>query len=326
MTTIKDIAKKAGVSTATVSRIINGKGEASSETIERVMQIISETNYRPNRLAKTLSQKSSNIVAVMVPNLDNPFFGELITEIGSEAAKNDIQLLICDTGDSRQKVEMFLESIINNYAFGAIICTLHVTADDLQYLEEHGVNTVTTDRSFLEHPYSAVDIDQKNGGYLATQHLIERGAKNIIFLSGKKEDLLNVEREEGYLAALKNANLSFSYVLYGDYSLESGYQVIKSCLEENREIDGIWAANDLMAIGAMRACRDLQKDIPGEIKIVGNDNLKLCSYLTPKLTSLSQNKTQIGQAVINELISLKNRKSISKKIMIQPELIVRETT
>lgn len=326
MTTIKDIAKRAGVSTATVSRIINGKGEASTDTIQRVMQIISETNYHPNKLAKTLSQKSSNIIAVMVPNLINPFFGELITAIDTEAEKHGIQLLICNTNDSRKKVEHFLESIINNYAFGAIICTLQVTANDLAFLENHGVHTVTTDRTFLDHPYSAVDIDQKNGAYLATQHLIEHGAQKIIFLSGPENDLLCIERKHGYLEALKTFNISFSNVLYGDFSLESGYKLVKSYLANHNEIDGIWAANDLMAIGAMRACRELQIDIPQNVKIVGNDNLRIGSYLSPKLTSLSQNKAKVSKAVINELISLKEKKTISKKIMLQPELIVRETT
>lgn len=326
MTTIKDIAKKAGVSTATVSRIINGKGEASADTIQKVKQIISETNYRPNKLAKTLSQKSSNIIAIMVPNLTNPFFGELITAIDKEAAKHNIQLLICNTNDDRKKVEQFLESIINNYAFGAIICTLQVTASDLTYLENHGVHTVTIDRTFMEHPYSAVDIDQKNGAYLATQHLIEQGAKKILFLSGPENDLLCVERKRGYLEALRNFNISFSEILYGDFSLESGYHLIKTYLMNHNEIDGIWATNDLMAIGAMRACKEMQIDIPEKMKIVGNDNLKIGSYISPRLTSLSQNKKKVSEAVIEELISLKDKKTLSKKIIFQPELIVRETT
>lgn len=327
MTTIKDIAKIAGVSSATVSRIINGKGEASQETINRIMKLVSDLNYKPNRLAKTLSQRSSNIIAVMLPNLVNPYFGELLRAIDTEATNHNFQLLICNTNDCRKKVEQFLDSIINNYAFGAIICTLQVTLEDLKQLEKAGVHTVTIDRSSFEHPYSAVNIDQEKGSYIATEFLIKKGARNIIFISGPEYDSLSPERETGYKRALKKYGLSAEpVILRGTFSLESGYQLTHNYIKEKKPFDAIFASNDLMAIGAMRACRDFKLSVPDKVKIIGNDNLTIDEYLLPKLTSLSQNKKLVGKTVIEELLSLKDEKVLPRKILIQPRIIVRETT
>lgn len=316
----------AGVSTATVSRIINGKGEAAQETIDRVMQLVKELNYQPNRIAQSLSQRKSNLIAIMVPNLKNPFFGELVTSIEEEATKRGLQILLCNSNDSREKVEYYLDSIADNYAFGAIICTLQVTAKDLENLEKRGVHTVTIDRSFFNHPYSAVNIDQLNGAFMATNHLIDNGAKKVLFLSGPEGDLLSLEREKGYHMALKASGILDSTVVHGDFSLNSGYELIHKIFEKRNDIDGIYAANDLMAIGAMRACKDLKYTVPLDIKIVGNDNLSIGEFIEPRLTSLSQENSKVSELVITELLSLRNEKTSPQKAVLQPSLIIRETT
>lgn len=326
MATIKDIAKMAGVSTATVSRIINGKGEAKQETIDRVMTLVKEVGYQPNRLAKSLSQGSSDLIAIMVPNLKNPFFGEIVTAIEMEATKYNLQILLCDTNDSREKVEYFLETIADNYAFGAVICTLQVTENDLDKLENKGVHTVTIDRSFFNHPYSAVNIDQLSGAFIATKHLIDSGAKKIVYLSGPKGDLLTSEREKGYNLALNVNNLNYSKVVHSDFTLSGGYQIMKNLLENEPEVDGVYVSNDLMAIGTIRACKDINKSIPRDIKVVGNDNLEIDDFIEPRLTSLSQENEKVSQLIIEEFLALREGERMPKKEVIQPSLIVRETT
>lgn len=326
MATIKDIANMAGVSTATVSRIINGKGEAKKETIDRVLQLVKELNYQPNRLAQSLSQGKSNLIAIMVPNLKNPFFGELITAIELEATKKGLQILLCDTNDSREKVEYFLDTIADNYAFGAVICTLQVTEKDLEILENRGVHTITVDRSYFNHPYSAINVDQLNGAFVATSHLLAKGAKKIVFLSGPDDDLLSLEREKGYKLALQINSIDYNYVVHGDFSLESGYDLVKDILTKDPKVDGFYISNDLMAIGALRACKDLGYIVPTQVKIVGNDNLAIGEFIEPRLTSLSQENEDVSRLIIEELLSLKNDKTSPKKVAIQPNLVLRETT
>ena len=326
MATIKDIAKMAGVSTATVSRIINGKGEAKKETIERVMKLVDELDYQPNRLAKSLSQGKSDLIGIMVPNLKNPFFGELVTCIEETATKYGLQILLCDTNDSREKVEYFLDAIADNYAFGAVICTLQVTEKDLEKLQNRGVHTVTVDRSYFNHAYSSVNINQLNGAFLATNHLIDAGARDILFVTGPDDDVLSIEREKGYRMALKSRKLAENHILYGDYSLESGFKLMKKAIREFAKIDGVYAANDLMAIGALRACLDLNISVPEEIKIIGNDNLMIDDYIEPKLTSISQKNEVVSELVIKELLALRNDNAKPKKQMLEPTLVIRKTT
>jgi len=326
MATIKDIAKMAGVSTATVSRIINGKGEAKPETIERVLKLVEELNYQPNKMAQSLKRRATNLIAVMVPNLKNPFFGELVTAIETEAEKFGLQVFLCDTNDSREKVEYFLDTIADNYCLGAIICTLQVTINDLETLEKRGVRTITIDRSYFHHPYSAINIDQLNGAYMATHHLIERGAEKIVFLSGPQEDALSVEREKGYLMALTSHNLSFSQVLNGDYTLQKGYEIIDDLFHQKQHFDGIFASNDLMAIGALRACKDNNKAVPKKIKIIGNDDLTLDNFIEPRLTTMSQEKEKVSAAIIKELFNIKQKEKQPQKLVFPPRLVLRETT
>lgn len=326
MTKLSDIAKLAGVSTATVSRIINGKGEASPETIRRVMEVVKELNYQPNKLAKSLSQRSSDILAVLLPNLVNPFFGELVTAIDEEATSLGIQLLVCNTNDCREKVEQAIDSIIDHYAFGAVISSMYVMPEDLSRLEKAGVHTVTIDRSFFEHPYSAISIDQENGFYMATRFLVDRGCKNIALISGLKSLNLTAFRENGYRQAIKNSHLGSPIILQGDFSMQSGYRATKEYLSGNNKLDGILASNDLMAIGAMRACMQFGLSIPQKVKIIGNDNLMLDEYVQPPLTSLSQKNEEVSKAVLEELVALKFKESLPKKIIFQSELIVREST
>lgn len=326
MTTIKDIAKKAGVSAATVSRIINGKGEAKPETIDLVTKIVAETGYKPNKIAQSLRQRKSNLIAVLVPNLDNPFYGEIVKAIEHEAQEHGLNVYLCNTDDSRAKVEYFLENVVDNYVYGAVICTLQVTADDLSFLEKNGVHTVTVDRAYFEHPFSAINIDQLNGAFIATRHLIERGARKIIFICGPKDEKMSTERTKGYHLALQSQDLEFNKVFYGNYTLSSGYKIVENIVEKGWDFDGIHVSNDLMAFGALRCCLDNGINVPSRVKIVGNDDLELDDYSNPRLTSLSQLNEKVGKALVNELIHLQNKTYEPKKIVISPELIVRETT
>ncbi|MGX7349219.1 LacI family DNA-binding transcriptional regulator [Dolosicoccus paucivorans] len=321
MVTLKDIAKMAGVSTATVSRIINGKGEAKPETIDRVLKLVKELNYQPNRMAQTLSQKKSDLIAIMVPNLSNPFFGELVSAIETEATKNGLEILLCDTNDSREKVEYFLKAIADQYALGAVICTLQVTENDLSFLADRGVRPVTVDRSYFSHTYSAINVDQMNGAFVATSHLIATGAKHITFISGP-DDSLSAERIKGYQLALDINQLDDGHIVFGDYTLDSGYQLTQELLTKPREMDGIFAANDLMALGAIRAIKDMGYRVPEDIKVVGNDDLMIDRFIDPRLTSLSQENKQVSQLVIEELTKAKK----PGKHIIHPQLMIREST
>lgn len=326
MTTLRDIAKMAGVSTATVSRIINGKGEASEETIKKVLALVEEYQYRPNRTAKSLSQKTSNTIAILISNLVNPFFAELVTRIDEVASKHNLQILICNTNDQRSKVEQAIETIIDYYAFGVIVICTQVELEDLNRLETVGIHTITLDRATTEHPYSAITVNQEKSFFEATAYLAQQNCQNILLLSGLQELEITKHRINGFLAATQQYKVKNSHILEGDFTSDTAYQLVQSFLEEYPQIDGILAANDLMALGAMRACRKTGKAIPSDVKIIGNDNLSLDQYLETPLTSISQKRTLTSHKVIEHLLQLKNGYKKKEKIVLDAKLIIRNSS
>lgn len=326
MATIKDVAKKAGVSTATVSRIINGKGEASVETIQRVNKIIKELDYKPSSIAKSLSKKESDLIALLIPNIDNPFFGELVNAIETTANKKGYHIYLCNSQDDRDKVRYYIDTMIDQYVAGAIFSTLFVTQDDLKRLEQNRIHTITIDRSQFDHPYSSVTVDHKKGGYLATNHLIQQGCKKILFLSGPKDESSSQQRYQGYCDAIKKAGLEFEKVIYGDFNIESGYSEVDKYLLKKQDIDGIFCSNDAMALGAISACSQNGIQVPKDIEVVGYDNILFSKFSNPKLTTINQSMSKIGTIVIDELDRLiKNNEKVNKYV-VDPELIIRDST
>lgn len=327
MAVIKDVAKLAGVSTATVSRIINGKGEASPETIKKVMQIVEELNFRPSSVAKSLSKRKSNLIALLVPNLDNPFFSELVKAIQFSANKKGYRIYLCNSEDNREKVEYYLEAMADNYVMGAVINSLFVTEEDLEKLENRGIATITIDRTQFSHPYSALAVDHVNGSYLATKHLIEAGkCKKLAFLSGPESEKSSQDRYQGYLKAINELDASHIVKLSGEFDIESGYQACLDYLSQGQTIDGIVSSNDAMAIGVIRACEDMGIRIPTDIKLIGYDNINFGKYSVPRLSTINQFKRKSGDLIINELESVSVHGKAPQKYEVTPEIVIRETS
>jgi len=327
--TMRDVAKEAGVSVATVSRIINGKGEASPETIAKVKKVIKKLNYKPNMLAKSLSERKSNLIALLIPTLNNPFFPELVREIETEANKNGYQIYLCNSDDQRSKVEYYLDSMVNHYVSGAIINSLHVDENDLSLLEERGIRTITIDRANFEHSYSAITVDHKAGAQDAVTHLIQDNqCKNIVFISGPKGEKSAIDRLLGYKLSLKQLESPIqTKIVYGDFGMESGYQLIRKLLKDGETFDGIFSSNDAMAIGAIRACYEFGIQIPEQVKIVGYDNINMTSYLHPRLSTVDQCKTEVGALAIKELMNLfNNGNEKPNHYELKPKLIIRESS
>ncbi|MFD2658597.1 LacI family DNA-binding transcriptional regulator [Gracilibacillus thailandensis] len=327
--TMRDVAKEAGVSVATVSRIINGKGEASPETIAKVKKVIERLNYKPNMLAKSLSERKSNLIALLIPTLNNPFFPELVREIETEANKNGYQIYLCNSDDQRSKVEYYLDSMVNHYVSGAIINSLHVDEKDLSLLEERGIRTITIDRANFEHSYSAITVDHKAGAQDAVTYLIQDNqCKNIVFISGPKGEKSAIDRLLGYKLSLKQLESPIqTKIVYGDFGMESGYQLIRKLLKDGETFDGIFSSNDAMAIGAIRACYEFGIQIPEQVKIVGYDNINMTSYLHPRLSTVDQCKTEVGALAIKELMNLfNNGNEKPNHYELKPKLIIRESS
>ncbi|MFS0637372.1 LacI family DNA-binding transcriptional regulator [Mesobacillus foraminis] len=329
MTTIRDVAREAGVSVATVSRIINNKGEASPETIARVKRVIKELNYKPNSLAKSLSKRNSDLIALLVPTLSNPFFPELVKAIESAANEQGYNIYLCNSDDKRSKVKYYLDSMVDHYVSGAIINSLHVDEKDLEMLEERGIKTITIDRANFEHPYSAVTVDHQLGAEQAVTHLIEdEGCRKIVFISGPRGEKSAEDRLRGFELSVKKSGLLVeTSVVHGDFGTESGYNCLKSLLEKGKVFDSIFSSNDAMAIGAMKACYEYGIKIPEQVKVIGYDNISFASFMAPSLSTIDQRKGEIGKLAIQELIRLiQNGEEKPKQYRLEPQIVIRQST
>lgn len=323
MVNIKDVAKFANVSTATVSRIINERPGANIETEKRVKEAIKKLNYRPSNVARSLSNKSSNLIAFIVPNLNNPYFTDLINLLDKSADNHGYKLYLCNSNDNTKNISYFLKSIVDNYIKTVIINSLAVTDDDIDYLKKHDITVITIDRTNLVNYPNAVSVDHYRGSYMATKYLVEKcKCQNIIFISGSMKEQSSISRFNGYKQAMEEfTNNKSIRLLEGDFTYSSGYELSKKELGQPNNIQGIVCANDAMAIGIIRACFELNIEIPHDVQIIGYDNCSLSQFTSPALTTVNQLDIKLGDMIMD---AIDKGKDINSDLI--PEIIKRETT
>ncbi|MGE5629481.1 MAG: LacI family DNA-binding transcriptional regulator [Caulobacteraceae bacterium] len=328
--TIKDIARLAGVSTTTVSKIINSKdNDIGKSTIERVKKIIEEQSYLPNTVARSMITKKTKTIGLVIPDVRNPFFTDLAR--GAEDVTNErgYSLLFCNTDDDLKKEIKYINNLIEKQVDGIALAGAVIRDQALEENINIKVPIVSLDRNvYFKGIEGSIEVDNFSGAYDAVNHLIQLGHKNIMFLSGQLNVKLSKDRLEGYKRALADNNLDYNekLVVYGNYSSEFGYQSIKN-MELDKAVTALFCGNDLIAIGAMNALKEKNISIPGDISIVGFDDIYISSLVTPALTTVRQPSYEIGYQAVEMLINLLECKKVSsKKVGIKLELKVREST
>lgn len=327
--TIKDIAKKANVSIATVSRVMNNKADSMrEETKQRVLDIIKEYKYQPNTIARSMITKKTATIGLIIPDVRNPFFPELVRGVEDFTKKNNYSLFLCNTdGDIEREKEYFnlmmeksVDGIIYTHAYGGIDNLVNVN---------NKVPIVLLDRGGDDQSFSGVYMENKRGGYLATKHLIELSHERIGCITGPEDIGNSKDRLKGYKRALTEAGISINpeFIKVGDYQMEGGYEAAKQLLKE-KEVSAIFVFNDLMAFGVYQAAQELGLNIPDDLSVVGFDNIKYNRLLNPKLTTVEQNKYKMGELatemLLNEIKSGKDKKKES--IYLEPKLVIGEST
>jgi LacI family transcriptional regulator, galactose operon repressor len=329
MTTIREVAENAGVSYATVSHVINNTRVVSQETRERVLEAMTALNYRPNALARSLRQGKTNTIGLVLPDSANPFFAEISRSIEDEAFKKGYSVFLCNTELDTQRELFYVDVLSKKQVDGIIFVAAGDQADSLDFLLGEGMPVVMIDRDVPNVEVDAVLIDNQLGGFLATQHLLELGHKRIACIAGPSTITPSAERIIGYRRALEQAGIPYneSLVIRGDYHAQSGMDITRSILEMNPRPTAIFALNDLMALGALRAAAESGYSVPKDLAVVGYDDLELAHFTTPPLTTIAQPKKQIGAQAINLLVermSQKNRPP--NRVVLPPELIIRRST
>jgi len=330
--TIREIAKLSGVSTTTVSKILNNKDESISEnTRSRVKRIMAEQDYEPSTIAQSLVTKKTKSLGVVIPDIRNPFFPELIRGAEDMAHEKGYNLIICNTDDTEEKELSYLNVLKKNVIDGIIFAASSVKSSTIDKLSKGTLPIINVDRRIdLQNIIGKIFVDNERGGYLATEHLIQKGCKTIAFISGAETSPSSNDRYLGFKKAMEEFKIAMDPALchFGKFKSDFGYETTKAILEKGK-VDGIFCASDLIALGSMRAVIEKGYRIPEDIKVIGFDDIYVSQYLNPPLTTIRQPIYQIGYQASKALIESieSSTHTIDQRLIIlEVELIERSST
>src|SRR5687767_1505033 len=329
MATIREVAETAGVSYATVSHVINNTRLVSPETRERVLAAMDALDYRPNALARSLRQGKTNTLGLVLPDSANPFFAEISRSIEDEAFKQGYSVFLCNTELDTRRELFYVDVLSKKQVDGIIFVAAGDQADSLDFLVQRNMPVVMIDRNLPNVEVDAVMTDNRLGGYLATRHLIKLGHTRIACIAGPSSITPSAERIIGYRRALEEGGLSYdeTLIMRGDYHAQSGMEITHSFLKMNPRPTAIFALNDLMALGALRAAAEAGCSVPGDLAVVGYDDLEIARFANPPLTTIAQPKKEIGVQAVNLLVGRMSQRNRSpSRLLLPPELIVRRST
>lgn len=324
MSSIREVARKAGVSPSTVSRVINGSARVDPAKAERVRAVIAETGFKPNELARALYKKSSKIIGVIVPNIENAFFGELARAIEEEAFKNGYRILLCNSLNDTEKEVLNINTLDQLHADGVIIMT---SSEDLKSrIGNCEIPFVILDREIegLDE-IACIESDHYKGGQLAAQHLLDCGCKNIICMRGPQRFSSGQQRFQGYLNICRKYGLKEQW-MDCDYDYEDGLRVAEALLETYPDADGMIACNDMVAIASYKVLQQKGYRVPEDIQLIGFDNIRFSRLFTPEFTTIIQPIKDLGRVAVSAIVENGKGVSIPKKLLFDVSLVERQTT
>ncbi len=330
MATIKDVAAKAGVSTTTVSRILNDYSPVNRETKKRVLRVMEELNYRPSSLAQGMRRQRSRTIGVIIPTYTNYWYADFLNYIELEARSHGYLPVVCTHDIESNSGHEHINELIRRQVDGCILCWYHGIADTKKYLNTIVKETplVIMDQSVDNLPASSVFTDGYKGMKEMVTALIERGHRRIAVMKFKEEHATTDSRFQGYLDALKENNIEIreSYIVGSDYSIESGYQAAQTVLNTIKPT-ALAAVGDFMAIGALRYCRDAEIRVPEDISITGFDDVPFARVVSPSLTTVSQPIEEMARIATKQLLKkIENRRTKNREFVLDTKITFREST
>jgi len=327
--TIYDVAKKAGVSISTVSRVINNSSPVSDELRRKVNEAIKKLNYQPNALAQSLIKAETGTVGLIIPDISNPFFS-LLAKGAEELAKiHNYSLILCNSNDDPKAETEYIDVLLKKQVDGLIFTGTRCKNEYINQLAENRFPIVVVDREIEEgKDVNSIYTNNKDGAYQATKYLTHLGRKDIAYIAGYPDVKTDKDRFEGYKRALREAKISFreDLVVIGNYHWNDAYNVVKKLLEKGKSFSAVFAANDLMAMGAIKALEENNLKVPDDVSVIGFDDILFASIVNPPLTTVAQPTYQMGESAMRLLIDvIKKRITKPRKVVLETRLIIRES-
>jgi LacI family transcriptional regulator len=324
--TIADVAREAGVSQMTVSRVINEKGDVSPRTRQRVAEVIDRLGYRPSGIARSLATKRTGMLGLVVPDVSNPFFSSVALGAEEIAYAQGYHVFLCNTQENPQRELAILKSLEEKRVDGLFLCSSRLDDDELQEVVVRHPNVVLGNRILVGERVRSVLVDDMLGGQMATQHLLATGHQAIGLLAGPENSRSGRRRASGYRAALAETALPYypAWVRHCAPTVEGGRQGALELLNDFPELTALFCCNDLVAVGALHACGELGMAVPGDVAIVGYDGIPLAELVTPALTTCRVPRYELGSEAVRLLLDqVEGREDEFPEIVLQPELVIR---
>lgn len=327
--TIAQVAEAAGVSKATVSHVLSSKRPVSAATRLRVEGVIADMGYQPSALAQSLAVSRSQTVALVIPDLTNPYYPSVARGLQEMLSRQGYLTFVADSGSTLATETGLLDDAVRRRVDGLVVAAFALTAADLAPLLKVGIPLVTIGTRLEDVPADLVSADDAQMAFDATSHLIGTGRSRVATICGPTLSTVGARRLEGFAAACRRARhkVPARHIVNGDWTRDGGYTAMTELLRSGRRPDGVFAANDLMAIGALAALRERGVRVPEDVAVVGVDDIDAASLVSPALTTVRIPAVEIGRTAGRMLLERMGNEDIGprRKVMVGHELILRES-
>ncbi|ENM6579767.1 substrate-binding domain-containing protein [Vibrio alginolyticus] len=330
MATMKDIAKLAGVSTSTVSHVINKTRFVSEEISERVNNAAKELNYyAPSALARSLKVNRTKTIGMLVTTSTNPFFGEVVKGVERSCYQKGYSLILCNTEGDNERMRQSINTLLQKRVDGLILMCSSLEGERIDVFERYpDIPVVVMDWGPMLFTSDKIQDNSLRGGYLAAKYLIDCGHTEIGCITGPLIKHQAQMRYEGYKRAMNEAGLEFNanWIIESDFECEGGYQAFKKMAQRGALPSSIFVSNDMMAMGVINAANELGIKVPDDLSIIGYDDIHIAKFMSPSLTTIHQPKYRLGQAAVETLVRKLDEKSTEAQVVqLEPALVERKS-
>lgn len=327
MPTIRDVANRAGVSSATVSHTLNGTRHVEEETRERVLHAIAEIGYRPNYLARGLRQRRTGTIGLIIPDNTNPFFAEMARAIEDAGFARGYSVMLCNSDRSAEKETIYVEVLLAKQVDGIVLASSNARAELIKQIQGANVPVVLIPGELGDFAIDLLMTDDFAAGRLAGEHLLALGHRGIAAISGPRTTSASAGRLAGFQSVLAEAGIEPVAIARGDFRAERGRDAMAELLDSGLAFTAVFAANDLTAIGALQTLNDRGIAVPGEISIMGFDGMQLSDLVSPRLTTIAHSLAEIGPAAIALLDArMADPTAPAQQVLLPSRLLAREST
>jgi LacI family purine nucleotide synthesis repressor len=329
MATIRDVAKQAGVSTTTVSHVINKTRFVAENTQKAVMDAIKALNYSPSAVARSLKVNQTNTIGLLAVSNDSPYFAEVIRAVENSCYQKGYTLVLCNSQHDIQKQRSYLTMLAQKRVDGLLVMCSEYSPELLKLLHSYqSIPMMVMDWGKSSDFTDNIEDNSFQGAYMAAKYLIERGHRDIGTITGRMNEHTGRERYKGFMQALKEAKISApkEWIIESDFHPELGYQAMQQILEQKKKPTAVFCGGDVIAMGAISAIAEAGLSVPEDISVIGYDNLHNSRYFNPALTTIHQPKEHLGEIALNMLLDrIINKREEFQAIELKPKLIERRS-